>query len=62
MQQLTRPDYAPIPYLSVRRVKNVQIRLNRPLPTHMDGEIIHEEELNLDIHIQPACLPVICGL
>jgi len=62
MQRLTRPDYPDIPYLSVQRVRNVQIRLSQRLPIHMDGEIVHEEELNLDIHIQPAAVEVICGL
>ena len=62
MRQLTRPDYPPIPYLSLRRVRSVQIHLKRPVPIHMDGEIVSEYEPDLNIHIQPAAIPVLCGL
>ena len=62
MRKLTQPDYPPIPYLSVQRVRRVQIHLNKPAAIHMDGEVVHGEIRDLDIHIQPAALPVICGL
>ena len=62
MMQLTRPDYPPIPYLSVRRIKNVKIHFHKPVAIHVDGEIFRGDEQVLDIHVQPAALPVICGL
>lgn len=62
MIQLTRPDYPPIPYLSVRRIKNVKIHFQKPVAIHVDGEVFSGNEQVLDIHVQPATLPVICDL
>ncbi len=62
MVQLTHPEYPPIPYLSVRRIKSVNIHFHKPVAIHIDGEVYHGTDQDLDIRVQPAALPVICGL
>ncbi len=52
-------SYLKLERMQLRRVREVRIRADRPLPVHMDGELLPEPMAELEVELLPGALKVV---